>query len=102
MGFSGDSPVHHYIAWEAGRPVACSSLYLGAGVAGIYDVATLPEARGRGIGAAITEQPVLVARAQGYDVAILHATPMGDPVYRRLGFRENYRIGFYAWGMTGH
>ena len=102
MGFGGDSPVHHYIAWEAGRPVACSSLYLSAGVAGIYDVATLPEARGRGIGTAIAQQPVLVAREQGYNVAILHSTPMGDRVYRRLGFRENCRIGFYAWGMTDH
>lgn len=101
-GFGGESPVHHYIAWLDGKAVACSTLYLGAGVAGIYDVATLPEARGRGIGAAITRHPLLEAQGKGYKAGILHATPMGDPVYRGLGFREQYRIGFYVWGMTGH
>lgn len=102
LGFGGDSPVHHYIAYDGERPVACSSLYLDAGVAGIYNVATLPEARGRGIGAAITQQPLLVARAMGYRAGILHATPMGAPVYRRLGFRDHYQIGFFAWGAAGH
>ena len=102
MGFGGDSPVHHYIARIAGKPVACSSLYLGCGVAGIYDVATLPEARGLGIGAAVTQLPLLAARELGYRAGILQATPMADPVYRRIGFREIYRIPFYAWGMSGH
>jgi ribosomal protein S18 acetylase RimI-like enzyme len=96
LGF--ELPWRHYIGRLMGTPVACSSFLLGeGGVAGIYFVGTVPEARGKGIGAALTLAPLLDARAMGYRIGVLGASQMGLPVYRRLGFREYCRFGIYIW-----
>jgi len=95
LGF--DQPLRHYIGILDGKTVATSQMFLGAGVAGLYWVSTLPEARRRGIGAAITRGPLLEARALGYRIGILHASEMGFPVYQRLGFEEQCRMGHYIW-----
>ena len=79
------------------KPVATSLLQLGGGVAGIYAVATIPEARRKGIGAQVTLYPLLQARAMGYKAGVLEASEMGYPVYRALGFQEYCRITSYAW-----
>ena len=98
LGF--ELPWRHYIGWLAGKPVACSSLLLGAGVAGIYAVATVPEARGRGIGTALTLVPLREARAMGYRIGVLGSTQMGLGVYRRLGFQEYCKFVIYL--RPGH
>ena len=77
-----------YVAYQNSEAVGTSALLLHAGVAGIFAVATIPRARGRGIGKALTLAPLLEARRRGYRVGTLQASPMGFPVYRRLGFRE--------------
>jgi GNAT superfamily N-acetyltransferase len=97
FGFAEDVPLQRYIARLDGQPVAMSELFLAAGVAGIYDVLTVPHARGQGIGAAITHAPLLEARAHGYRMGVLEASPMGLPVYRRLGFEEYCQFRLYEW-----
>jgi GNAT superfamily N-acetyltransferase len=81
-----------YLGWLDGRPVASAALVPAAGLAGVYAVATIPSARGRGIGAAMTVLPLLEARQAGYGMGVLQATAMGHPLYRRLGFRD---VGAY-------
>src|SRR5689334_15856528 len=49
-----DDPWRHYVAKVDGVPVGTITVYLAAGVAGVYFVMTVPEARRRGIGAALT------------------------------------------------
>ncbi|MCI0646188.1 MAG: GNAT family N-acetyltransferase [Chloroflexi bacterium] len=90
------APWQLYVGYWNEKPVACNVLFNGAGVAGVYGVGTIPEARGRGIGAAITLRPLLDARDQGYRYGVLFSTEMGYPVYQRLGFQEvPCKIGRY-------
>ncbi|MEJ2211614.1 MAG: GNAT family N-acetyltransferase [Anaerolineae bacterium] len=90
-------PLYHYVAWREGEPVACSSLFLAAGVAGLHNVVTLPRARRRGIGTAITLAPLLQARDMGYRAAVLSSSLRGYDLYHRLGFEEYFQESTFFW-----
>jgi GNAT superfamily N-acetyltransferase len=79
--------------------VATTTVYLAAGVAGVYFVMTVPEARRRGIGAAITYGALRAA--EGVEYGVLGASAAGRPVYAGLGFREYCTIELYEWAGTG-
>ncbi len=79
-----------------GRPVASSELFASAGVAGVYFVGTLPGFRGHGIARAMTAAALREGAHRGYRIGTLQATPMGVPVYRRLGFRAYSEFAIYT------
>jgi len=97
IGLGDGSPFRHFLARVNGQAVATCSLFLGAGVAGIYDVATLPDRRKRGLGGRVTRTAMHAARASGYRMAILHSSALGAGMYRMLGFRDVCPIGQHVW-----
>ena len=76
-----------YVGYLDHRPVASSALFVTGRTAGVYNVATLPEVRGRGIGEAMTWHCVRRGAAIGCVAATLQASEMGRPIYERMGFR---------------
>jgi ribosomal protein S18 acetylase RimI-like enzyme len=98
----GRTPWQMYLGRLNGQPVATNMLFNGAGVASVYAVGTVPAARGRGIGGAITLKPLLDAREMGYRYAVLFATEMGIHTYERIGFRHcGVRMNRYLWRPGG-
>jgi ribosomal protein S18 acetylase RimI-like enzyme len=95
VGLGFDLPLRSFVGTVEGEPAATAQLFLGAGVAGVYCVSTVPEARRRGIGAALTLAALRKARRMGYYAAVLTSSPMGLGVYQRLGFEELCRMSHF-------
>ena len=96
LGLGPDLPWTLYLGRIGREAVAVSMLFLGAGVAGLYAVGTVPEVRGHGIGSAITLAPLLDARQMGYSVGILHSSDLALNMYTRMGFQEYCKVNRYT------
>lgn len=55
----------------------------------ILNVFVEPEYRGRGIAQMLTKECMAEARLRGIRVVALHASPKGQPVYEKLGFKAS-------------
>jgi GNAT superfamily N-acetyltransferase len=86
LGLDRRSPVELLVGRADGAPVACAMAFSGGGAVGLYGVMTVPSHRRRGYGSAMTAAGVAWGASRGHRFAILHATEMGEPVYRRMGF----------------
>ena len=89
--------LRHYLARLDGAGVGVATLFLGDGVAGLYQIGVEARARRQGIGAALTLAALRDARELGYRIAVLHSSPAGYGLYQRLGFREYCRFEHYIW-----
>ena len=83
-----------FLARVDGRPAAIAMTIVTGGVAGIYWVGTTEETRGRGLARSLTAAAVNTGFDLGAETASLQASPMGEPVYRRMGFETafSYRL----------
>jgi GNAT superfamily N-acetyltransferase len=84
--------IAYYVGRLHGEPVATALHVLHADAVGIFNVATLPGCRGRGFGSALTARAAQDGCALGARLVCLQASPLGEPVYRRMGFRS---VGTY-------
>ena len=85
--FAADPDVQLLIGSLDGRPVGTSVAIRSGDVSGVYAVGTLPAARRRGVGTALTWAAVEAGRAWGCDTIVLQASEMGFPIYAAMGFR---------------
>ena len=97
VGVDPAGALRHYVALERGRPIGSASAFLHGDEVGLYNISTVPGERGRGVGSALTVIPMEDARADGARSAVLLASHDGEPVYRRLGFRDDGPIAIYEW-----
>ena len=78
-GFLGRDP-------QTNDPAAASGLYLTGDIAGVYNVATVPEHRRKGYGEALTAAAARHGAELGATRSILQASGAGEPVYARMGY----------------
>lgn len=92
------SPWSFYVASFNGRAVGVSMGFHAAGVASVYAVGVLREARRQGFGAAVTLAPFYEGLQRGFRHGVLFSTHEGVPLYQRLGFRHaNIAISRFLW-----
>lgn len=92
-----DEAIDDTIAWFQARQAPFFFWWTGASTTP-DDLGERLQARGQGIGGAITLKPLLEARDEGYRYGVLFSTEMGQSVYERIGFRATgTRINRYLW-----
>jgi ribosomal protein S18 acetylase RimI-like enzyme len=79
-----------------GAPAAAAMVILTHGIGGIYWVGTVPAARGNGLAELVTRIVGNAAFDMGARLVVLQASPMGEPIYRRMGYREVTRYPYYV------
>jgi ribosomal protein S18 acetylase RimI-like enzyme len=83
VGYADGIPVTSGLGWRSGR------------VIGVYAISTVPDARRRGYGEAMTARVIADGIARGCDVAALQASEPGRRIYERLGFRVEVLYNAY-------
>jgi len=92
--------VQRFIAIMNGKIVGHSCVFFTNGeygVAGIYNVGVVPNARNAGIGKAVVAAACLYAKEKGYRYAVLNAT--GRRMYEQVGF-QGINYGRTWWLMN--
>lgn len=90
------SPQQAFLAFDGGKPVAASLLFLAGDAAGLYFITTLGDYRRRGIGREMVLATLHYARAAGARFASLQSSPDGLSVYEKAGFKECCLVDIYG------
>lgn len=90
------SNARFWMARKDGIPIAKIGLYNGSESAGIYGVATKPEARGLGIASILMVTALHAAKEMGYKLVVLDSSPLAEKLYQRLGFINVAPLRLYS------
>lgn len=82
-----DPNAHMYLGRLDGTVVTTATSLHIDDAAGVFQVGTLEQHRGKGLGNVMTGHVIKAAAARGARIAFLQASPMGLPVYEKMGFR---------------
>jgi GNAT superfamily N-acetyltransferase len=93
-GLADRSAIRSFLARRRGAPLATSTLVSAAGVAGLYNVGTLPDARRTGLGRQVSIAAMAAGREAGFRVGVLQSSPLGERIYRAIGFEQRATFTF--------
>lgn len=97
LALGAASPCRLFLGRRDGVAVSCALAFLDGDSVGLYGIGTPPEHRGQGYGSALTVAGIRWGASEGAETAVLQASPMGEPVYRSLGFETVFDVT--AWGL---
>ncbi|MGE5713973.1 MAG: GNAT family N-acetyltransferase [Betaproteobacteria bacterium] len=92
-------PGCYLVVREGTQPVACGSIVVDAGCAGVFNMVTASERRGRGYATAVVQALLAHAAAAGARLAYLQVDAANAParrIYERFGFRDRYAYWYRA------
>jgi ribosomal protein S18 acetylase RimI-like enzyme len=90
-----------YVGYVEGKAATVTAILRQDGIAYVALVATLPEHRRHGYAEALIRHGLAEAKRDwGLERTVLHATEVGHPLYRRMGYRDVTRFSFYL--ALGH
>lgn len=83
-----------FVAYLGGKPASIAMTIVNNGIGGVYWVGSLESARGKGLGRAVTVAATNAGFDLGGEIASLQASPMGRPIYAKLGYETafDYRL----------
>jgi ribosomal protein S18 acetylase RimI-like enzyme len=91
-----DAAASIIVARRGDEPIATAMTYESDGVASLQWVGTVPAARAAGLGTLLTTLATNLAFAHGASSCSLQASPMGEPIYRKLGYETVYHYREYV------
>lgn len=81
-----------YIGKDEGEPVATIATLKSSNSTGLYFIATAKRFRGKGYGTKITKYAINKNIKKGETNFVLHATKLGEKIYKKIGFKEYFKI----------
>ena len=90
LDLTEESPYQLILGYLGDTPVSTYSVFMDDETAGFYSLTTLPEARGHGIGTAISIAAADLAAERGYQIATLLSEPPSRNICKRLGFVDGF------------
>lgn len=85
-----------YVLYLESRPLATALTIFSGNSAGIYWVGTVPDAQRTGLGTICTRLATNAGFQHGASTVTLQASPYGEPVYLRLGYKIYDRLRWYG------
>jgi Acetyltransferase (GNAT) domain len=90
------------VAYLDGRPVATALTYMSDGAGALQWVGTVSDVRSMHLGRAVTVWATNAAFDRGASSCSLQASPMGEPLYAKLGYETVYHYReFVCWQPPG-
>jgi GNAT superfamily N-acetyltransferase len=83
-----DPATRAHVVEAGGRPAACAVSHRRDGDCYLYFVATIPEARGRGLATELLSSLLREARDAGCSTTSLESSAIAEPLYAALGYRS--------------
>lgn len=86
-----------YVGYAGGEAVSSAAVVFAEGMAGVYNVATVPGHQHRGYGEAIVRHALEEARKEhGVERTILQSTRAGYALYERMGYKTITNVAVYS------